>query len=63
MILAGADHSGDEKDAEGKEGVLEIKCWLQWYLALEDHDFFVEIEREYIMDQFNLIKLRESCGS
>jgi hypothetical protein len=32
-------------------------------LALEDHDFLVEVEREFIMDKMNLIKLREASGS
>ena len=79
MILAGGNIPQDESAynkliaaAEGDaplEGKLmtpppiELKCWLQWYLALEDHDFFVEIEREYIMDKINLVKIREQGGS
>lgn len=41
---------------------IEVKTWIQWYLIQEDHDFMVEIEREYITDKFNLIKLREQSG-
>lgn len=79
MILAGGNIPQNESAynkliaaAEGDallEGKLmnpppiELKCWLQWYLALEDHDFFVEIEREYIMDKLNLVKIREQSGS
>jgi hypothetical protein len=33
---------------------------MQWYLSLEDHDFLVEVDREYINDKFNLIKLRDN---
>ena len=29
----------------------------------EDHDFLVEVERDFIMDKFNLVKLRENCGA
>jgi casein kinase II subunit beta len=32
-------------------------------LALEDHDFLVEVERDFITDKFNLINLREMCGN
>lgn len=33
---------------------------MQWYLSLEDHDFLVEVDKEFINDKFNLIKLREN---
>jgi casein kinase II subunit beta len=36
---------------------------MQWYLALEDHEFLVDVERNFIKDKFNLINLRETCGS
>lgn len=49
--------------AEGSaHAKMELKSWLQWYLALEDHDFMVEVEREFMLDKFNFMKLRESCG-
>lgn len=40
-----------------------LKTWLQWYLALEDNEFFVEVERDFIIDKFNLINLREQVGN
>lgn len=43
--------------------LIELKNWIQWHLALEDYEFLVEVEREYILDEFNLIKLRDSCGT
>ena len=76
MILAGGageDQSAYQKmlaDGEAYLGStvagkqippIELKNWIQWYLALEDHDFLVEVERSFILDQLNLIKLRESC--
>lgn len=36
---------------------------MQWYLALEDHEFMVEVERDFLVDKFNHIKLRETCGN
>ena len=37
--------------------------WIQWYLSLEDHDLLVEVDKEYITDKFNLIKLKEHFTS
>jgi len=33
--------------------------WIQWFLSLEDHEFFLEIDREFILDKFNLIGLKK----
>jgi hypothetical protein len=70
MILAGGanqageqEDSGDSSSKNNGAKPIEIKRWLQWYLALEDHDFLVEVEREFISDKFNLIKMRDSCGN
>lgn len=66
LILAGTSMGQDqttynkmmmEAGAYGKP--LELKSWLQWYLALEDHEFLVEIENEFLKDKFNFINLRE----
>lgn len=40
-----------------------IESWLQWYLSLEDHDFLVEVENDFMKDKFNLIKLRDGLFS
>lgn len=60
--VSGTDAANNEyAKGEPEEGKpVEIKNWLQWYLALEDHDFIVEIDREFLVDKFNLINLRES---
>jgi hypothetical protein len=44
---------------QGAAGGAEPKTWIQWYLIQEDHDFMVEVERDFISDKFNLIKLRD----
>lgn len=43
---------GDE-DSESGAG------WIGWFCDLEGHEFFVEIDEEYIRDNFNLHGLRE----
>jgi hypothetical protein len=65
MILAGGAILQDESLQNPIETSLPIvlKTWLQWYLALEDNEFFVEVERDFIIDKFNLINLREQVGN
>ena len=37
--------------------------WIQWYLNLEDHEFFVEVDKEFIEDKMNLISIRDHFSS
>jgi hypothetical protein len=37
--------------------------WIQWFLTLEDHEFFLEIDREYLLDNMNLLGLQKSFPS
>jgi|LauGreDrversion4_2_1035121.scaffolds.fasta_scaffold272562_1 hypothetical protein len=41
---------------------IDVKTWVEWYLIQEDHDYMVEVDRSFVTDKFNLIKLRELCG-
>lgn len=33
--------------------------WIQWFCNLEDHHFYVEIDLEYIRDNFNLYGIKK----
>lgn len=37
--------------------------WIQWFLNLEDHEFFVEVDKEFIEDKMNLLKLNQNFSS
>ena len=60
LILAAAEPINDSpaKDEGGPE---PPASWIQWYLTLDDHDFFVEVDRAFLEDPLNLVKLKEAC--
>ncbi len=33
--------------------------WISWFCDLEGHEFFVEVDLDYIRDSFNLYGIRE----
>ncbi|CAI2375792.1 unnamed protein product [Moneuplotes crassus] len=37
---------------------VESQTWIQWFCDREGHEFFCEIDEEYIRDQFNLYGLK-----
>ena len=43
----------DESESDTGNG------WIQWFIDLEGHEFFCEVDQEYITDNFNLHGLRE----
>lgn len=47
-------HNDDEfEESESAGG------WISWFCELEGHDFFAEIDEEYIRDTFNLYGLKQ----
>mmetsp|Transcript_60811 Transcript_60811/g.69500 ORF Transcript_60811/g.69500 Transcript_60811/m.69500 type:complete len:252 (+) Transcript_60811:49-804(+) len=47
----------EDEDEEFSDG-----GWIQWFCNLEGHEFFAEIEEDYIRDNFNLYGLRAKVG-
>ncbi|CAI2375202.1 unnamed protein product [Moneuplotes crassus] len=41
------------------DGEMEPGGWIQWFVSLPEHDFLVEIEEQYIQDNFNLFGLKK----
>lgn len=47
------DNLYDDDDSDSGAG------WISWFCDLEGHEFFVEVDEDYIRDNFNLHGLRE----
>lgn len=37
--------------------------WIQWFVSLEDHYFYCEVDEDYINDGFNLFGLKHRFNS
>jgi len=48
--------SSSEGDSSG------VESWIEWFCKQEGNEFFCEIDRRYIDDNFNLYGLREIVG-
>lgn len=36
----------------------ESEGWINWFISLEDHQFFCKVDDDYITDNFNLFGLK-----
>ena len=46
------DHDGSELTASEND-----ESWISWFINLRGHDYFCEVDEEYIQDDFNLTGL------
>jgi len=53
------DISDDNNGRRGDDGEAGTLGWIQWFCDLEGHEFFIEVDEDYIRDNFNLHGLRE----
>lgn len=37
--------------------------WIQWFCELEGHEFFAEVDDEFVRDSFNLYGLKQLIPS
>ena len=47
-----SDDDDNRKSATGEEG--EKDGWIEWFTTLEGHEYMVEVDIDFIKDQFNL---------
>lgn len=54
FLFALLGHHSESESDEQSEGP---SPWIEWFLSQPAHDFFVEIDEEYLLDRFNLTGL------
>ena len=37
--------------------------WISWFISLSDHDFLLEVDKEFLSDKMNLLGLRDHFSS
>ena len=50
--------SNSETDSEGSSDMSSSYCWISWFVSQPGNEFLLEVEEEFIRDNFNLYGLR-----
>jgi casein kinase II subunit beta len=51
--------SNSDTDSEGSSDMSSSYCWISWFVAQPGNDFLLEVEEDFIRDNFNLYGLRQ----
>lgn len=52
-----------EEDSEEESNEDDMEPWISWFCSFRGHEFFCEIDEDYIRDNFNLTGLSSMVGS
>ena len=50
--------SNSESESEGSSDLSSGYCWISWFVSQPGNEFLLEVEEEFIRDNFNLYGLR-----
>lgn len=52
-------NKGNDQHEYESEDDYQANGWIQWFCNLENHRFLIEVEEDYLRDNFNLYGLRQ----
>lgn len=61
IVMLGAimhSESSSEEDSYSSSDLSSSYCWISWFVNQPGNEFFLEVDEEYIRDNFNLYGLR-----
>lgn len=55
--LGDSQEEDEEEEDVSEDSHFDDKTWVEWFCSLKGHEYFVEVEEEFIKDDFNLTGL------